>query len=166
MKLQKMTDFVLNTLNPENFGSSDVRKVINYAKFLQQPLTLGMFVACDEDGNVLEMPKCFGKGGGWNCACSDALMQLCTDKTTQYRKAKEKVLFINANYRVTDGKVHKITIGDLRLFEKAESVANKWVLPNHKLKTIEDLLQSEHEIDLTESALKQIEINDASNSSK
>lgn len=30
--------------------------IFNYAKFLKQPLTLGMFIPCDEKGNVLEIP--------------------------------------------------------------------------------------------------------------
>ena len=52
-----MTDFVLeqyeSTKNPTLFEET----VHNYANFLKQPLTLGMFVPSDDDGNVLEKPS-------------------------------------------------------------------------------------------------------------
>lgn len=51
MKLIPMTDFVLE--QHEQCISSNGR-TYNYAKFLKQPLTLGMFVPCDLEGNVLE----------------------------------------------------------------------------------------------------------------
>jgi hypothetical protein len=56
--------------------------VYKYAKFLGQKPTLGMFVACDEDGNILEQPcdimdtdKCR------DCACRE------------YQKALSRVIF-------------------------------------------------------------------------
>ena len=53
-KLISMTDFVLEQRlkHSESFKS----KVYAYANFIKKPLTLGMFVPCDEDGNVLEEP--------------------------------------------------------------------------------------------------------------
>ena len=78
-----MTDFVLeqyeSTKNPTLFEET----VHNYANFLKQPLTLGMFVPCDDDGNVLQqdcdviIKKCR------NCSCRE------------YEKAQSKVLFNN-----------------------------------------------------------------------
>lgn len=63
MRLTPMTDFVLQfeqneAKSPElrNFLKG-VDTVVNYAKFLKQPLTLGMFVPCDENGNVLQEPE-------------------------------------------------------------------------------------------------------------
>ena len=53
MKLISMTDFVLycskNVGHPRTINS-----IISYAEFLKQPLKLEMFVACDENGNILE----------------------------------------------------------------------------------------------------------------
>lgn len=57
MKLISCTDFVLeqekkgmqNTDRPLRF-----ERILKYAKFLKQPLTLSMFVPCDDEGNVLE----------------------------------------------------------------------------------------------------------------
>jgi hypothetical protein len=46
-----MTDFVLE--QHEQCISSNGR-TYNYANFLKQPLTLEMFVPCDNDGNVLK----------------------------------------------------------------------------------------------------------------
>ena len=64
MKLISMTDFVLEqselkTKNTElELGLlKSVQLIYNYANYLKQPLTLGMFVPCDEDGNVLEEPN-------------------------------------------------------------------------------------------------------------
>lgn len=60
-KLISMTAFVLQEyakLNAYYYQENKVlAKIHNYAKFLSLPLTIGMFVACDEDGNVLEEPK-------------------------------------------------------------------------------------------------------------
>ena len=49
MKLISMTDFVLECY--ENFKSPTLfeETVHNYAKFLKQPLTLGMFVPCVDE---------------------------------------------------------------------------------------------------------------------
>lgn len=59
MKLISMTDFVLEQteLLYESNPHKLIHKIVNYAQFLKQPLTLGMFVPCDENGNVLEEPK-------------------------------------------------------------------------------------------------------------
>jgi hypothetical protein len=56
MKLISMTDFVLcdDVIFKEKRKFKDL--VLNYANFLKQPLELWMFVPCDEDGKVLEMP--------------------------------------------------------------------------------------------------------------
>ena len=52
-----MTDFIFNQDEINGgFGQEEIDKVWNYAQFLKQPLKLGMFVPCDEDGNVLEEP--------------------------------------------------------------------------------------------------------------
>ncbi len=41
---------------PKEWDSKFVVYVINYAKFLQQTLTLNMFVPCDKNGKPLEKP--------------------------------------------------------------------------------------------------------------
>jgi hypothetical protein len=54
-KLLPMTDFVLN-VNVQDTMDLDAAEIYrNYAKFLKQPLTMGMFFPCDENNNPLEM---------------------------------------------------------------------------------------------------------------
>lgn len=62
IELVKCEDYLLkySTEYSEIMASQHVLEdAINYARLLNQPLTLGMFVPCDEDGNFLEKPKTF-----------------------------------------------------------------------------------------------------------
>lgn len=133
-----------------------VQRTISYCRFLRQPLTLGMFVPVDEEGNVLELPKCFGKAGGWNCGCSEALMQLCTDKTNEYRKSKEKVLFEGfslgeySNRTQYIRQLSKYIIINGIIYDDHQDCA-----PRPTQNTIESILEYMNP-ELTPSALKQI----------
>lgn len=77
-----MTDFVLSQ---ENKGMQNTDrhlrfdKVLRYANFLKQPLTLSMFIPCDLDGNILGEPI-----RGFEESDKDYL---------EFVKAKERVLF-------------------------------------------------------------------------
>lgn len=77
MKLISMTDFVLKQADNCMFYD----KVRNYAKFLKQPLELGMFIPCDENNTLLEEPE--------NPKQSPESFK----KYDEYVKAKERVLF-------------------------------------------------------------------------
>lgn len=119
MKLISMTDFVLNIRNrtttelceympkvfiaPKWNGSQDEMikdilafdaikfKVIGeYAKFLKQVLNLGMFVPCDEEGNILKEPLNYNK---WIKKELNTPYWLDLSKYEQYKQAKERVLF-------------------------------------------------------------------------
>lgn len=57
-KLISMVDFVWEQ-NTQNTSARRLSEIIGYADFLKQTPTLGDFIACDEDGNVLEEPKFF-----------------------------------------------------------------------------------------------------------
>ena len=48
MKLISMTDFVL-------YKKESHTQIMKYAKFLKQPLTLGMFVPCDEEECMIDV---------------------------------------------------------------------------------------------------------------
>ncbi len=52
--LISMTDFVLGD-EIECLDEGNFIRVIEYAKFLKQPLELWMFVPCDEYGNILKI---------------------------------------------------------------------------------------------------------------
>lgn len=91
-----MTDFVLNArLDMEKLPNEDFRETIsrrgvliesmfNYANFLKQPLELGMFVPCDEDGNILEEPDCN--------------LDIRMVEMKEYQQAKERCLFEKSKY--------------------------------------------------------------------
>lgn len=78
MKLISMTDFVLGQtkyIETADFRTANIplNKIHKYAKFLKQPLELGMFVPTDENGNFL------WDEANWN--------------KNFYQRAKERVLF-------------------------------------------------------------------------
>lgn len=131
MKLISMTDFVLNfkgntAISHKAFEFA--RKSKNYANFLKQPLTLGMFVPCDQEGNVLRYP--ISKGGSFINA------ELCA-----YEKAEEKVLFKGFKWKE-----------DYALNENKDVyVDEEWVLLNINVESL-----VEFDLELTESAIKQI----------
>ena len=94
MKLISMVDFVLqqdeittSTSLPKFYGA-----VSNYAEFLNQPLTLGMFVPCDEKGNVLNETNVYHKDRPLNEVEAEYFYNI---KTEQYQQAKERILFEN-----------------------------------------------------------------------
>lgn len=135
MKLISMTDFVLEQYKIKQSPYNFWKKLGKYAEFLKQPLTLGMFFPCDEDGNVLEDPKPFG------------MIDRYSEKCKEYHEAKEKVLFegftvihnVEKNYFL-----HHIS-GHMIVFYGPNESGN-----------IEGLLSPLYEIELTESAIKQI----------
>ena len=98
MKLISITDFVLEQMkiynstpftNIPNPCHVFIDRVEAYAKFLKQPLTLGMFVPCDEEGNVLEEPK------GTDLNDSFFAMQVDYNLEIKYQQAKETCIFNN-----------------------------------------------------------------------
>ena len=126
MKLISMTDFVLeqSKLKFTNSGRWDEARWYNslkYANFLKQPLTLGMFVSCD-DGNVLEIPT---KENSNNTIDHDT-------KLMDYNDSKSKVLF-NGFY-VTYSSDNKIYLEN----EKGQTVF--FWKKNQSAKTIQDLI--------------------------
>lgn len=95
MELLSMTDFVLEQteLFYDKNQSKLIHNIVNYAQFIKQPLHRGMFVPCDENGNILEEPVWqveFEK----NKVSDSNLIK----KSKQYEQAKEKVLFENIKH--------------------------------------------------------------------
>lgn len=169
MKLISMTDFVLAHKHKNGFKSELERLEYyyfiykNYATFLKQPLTLGMFVPCDENGNVLHEPKAEDyfntkvptneltkeDADGLNRHYADLLM---------FEEAKEKVLF--EDFIIVKSDVETLNHTTFMQNSKGEqfgynkSWEESWNLYGV---IIEDLIG--FEIELTESALKQIGLN-------
>ncbi|MGU3377679.1 hypothetical protein [Chryseobacterium sp. M5A1_1a] len=99
MELQKMTSFIeeQEKIIPaeENGPVRDwdrifTQRVISYCRFLQQPITLGMFVPVDEQGNVLEEPN--QEKYGWYSAKSfdEESLWVYQDGETKYNEALEQ----------------------------------------------------------------------------
>lgn len=79
-----MIDFVFTMR--ENKEKDNIRRFWcceKYARFLKQPLTLGMFVPCDESGNVLKNPLADDNDAGTDVEY----------KQIKYNIYKERVLF-------------------------------------------------------------------------
>lgn len=131
-----MTDFVLQVVNadrPCDRGKM-LDEIANYAKFLKQPLTLEMFVPCDDDGNILRNP--IPEHMNYRDYMTTNKYEVLQEN---YKKAKQKVLFKD-------------------LFIKDDKI----IFPMHgyvliemlSLSTIDNLTYKE--INLTQSAIKQI----------
>lgn len=89
MKLISMRDFVLEQYEIKfQFrykAKQTSNRIENYAIFLKQPLELWMFVPCDEDGNVMEVPQpTEGDECNWNYQA----------RFNEYQQAKERCLFV------------------------------------------------------------------------
>ena len=136
-----MTDFVLEQERNYAHVTRDIKKnpfllVVDYAKFLKQPLTLSMFVSCDVDGNVLK--ELFEDFDGSNHLW-----------ITKYNEAKEKVLFEGFAWDgeyVSGNNLDFIYVDNSFCEDRTiEGFINAW-LHEHSVMNIE----------LTESAIKQI----------
>jgi len=163
-KLVSMTDFVLNqrmTIDEVNAASFQqiqnhiatyYDKVFAYATFLQQPLTLSMFVPVDDEGNIL-------KGAPLSPA-TDEEWERWEKESTSFYEAKDKVLFegwcVNkflksTNHKCIENNALKISI-DLMSGWLYEEQGNG--IGYKPVNTVADLILNN--ITLTKSALKQI----------
>lgn len=99
VKLISMVDFVLEQAKIHKGSRKGLEDysmtVIQYAKFLKQPLELWMFVPCDDLGNVIKEPKPF------DC---HSLVEF-QKRRNQYQKAKERCLFESSFIDYADGVV-------------------------------------------------------------
>jgi hypothetical protein len=155
-KLISMTDYVINksheyfTLVNDNEPTYQdyVKVVINYARFLKQPLTLGMFIPCDLDGNVLNEPTPFKKGGG---KLSEQEFEIAIK---HYQEAKERVLFEGVEIRdeifIHDKKHYYLVVSNKKI---AWNFNDKWVFYEEN-NTIEDLIA--YNLTLTTKALNKL----------
>ena len=98
MKLIKCSDYAIELTRSKFVKEKEVPALIVkernlimlYANFIKRPLELGMFIACDKDGNVLEMPQGFYDWHG--LSPSEVL------KCKQYQEALDRVLFEGLTY--------------------------------------------------------------------
>ena len=158
MKLISMTSFVLENAKQPYVEGTKYKDLVNYAKFLKQPLKLEMFVPCDNDEEILKPQYIAGKEVIYNELVEEFIM----DKVKEYNEAKEKVLFEGFNLNQKDfSKLESIFCLTKECFqitfftkEKGCFMDNLKTNKTYEIKTIEDLIQ--FELELTESAIKQI----------
>lgn len=96
-KLISMTTFVIEYYSNEGYADLQTLNLMkNYANFLKQPLTLGMFVPVDSDGNVLKEPKNYSS---WktlehnNKKTSETNNNTGFEEYNIYQKAEQKCFF-------------------------------------------------------------------------
>lgn len=137
-KLISMTDFVLEQEKSYSHVTRDIKKnpfllIVDYAKFLQRPLTIQMFVPCDKNGNYfLEIPH------------KKSYKDYFSGKWQSYEDGKERVLFHGFNYNSQEQTIEYG--GGCWSFDKND-IENQ---------TIESFGGIEYKIELTSSAIKQI----------
>lgn len=147
-RLISMTYFVLEKYKSFNTDNDTVLyKIVDYAKFLKQPLELWMFVPVDKEGNVLEEPK-FPHLGSEN---QDEYIKHYDSKSKQYQQAKERCLFEGfEKIDWTSMSGFEISNGEIQVCFYKEK-PDYFVL---NYKTIEALVK--YNLQLTPAALKQI----------
>lgn len=152
MELISMTKFVLSKKNTAKKNDIsylfNLQQIINYAKFLSQPLKLGMFVPCDEKGNMLD----------YTCPVEElGCTNECKIKTKAFKEAKERVLFegFSIGYRSNISIVVEIEIKNITTELRFSKEGILKPLGNN-YKIVEDLQC--RGIILTPNAIKQIGI--------
>lgn len=138
-KLISMTDFVLEQIKRKVSVISHMICIEEYANLLKQPLTLGMFVPCSlENGMPLNDNGLVDSEG----------YVLDEIEFKEYQEAKERVLFEGFELR------------DRYLWNKDKlfMISDNYNESFSNTKSIEWLLSTMHEFNLTESAKKQIGI--------
>lgn len=146
--LQSMTDFITWVDEKRNGNGGHYDIIIRYKNFLKQPLQLGFFVPCDENGNVLDPSDVFK-------SCEKGFL---------YGKAKERVLFKDSVFyeKKPHFQTKRILImlnnkPDFRIYNQfnySDGRIEKQYFPNNENLTIEDLVN--FKLELTDSAIKQI----------
>lgn len=158
MKLISMCDFVIEqskigmevqSISHQLSNRANIfEKIVNYAKFLKQPLNLGMFVACDLDGNVLEEPNIVNDHNG-----SFFKMQTDFHKEKEFLEAQERVLFSDFSLQRKPFEDFDFIKNDKMFVFKKYCTMKHWSI-NTKTKKVEDLVK--YNLVLSESAIKHL----------
>ena len=157
MKLISMTDYVLTYeyLSNKPIGMQRDDKLMaieRYAQFLKTPLELGMFIPCDEEGNVIDEPKVTDKKYTPESSVVYRFIEEAYKlDLKKYKKAKDRVIFERF-----------IFIKALTAFGESEYyrfMYEETIITNldFKNKTVEDLIEK-YSITLTQNAIKKYRI--------
>ena len=142
MKLISMTDYVLNMEKAIDNRKLCLVYIVSYANFLKQPLTLGMFVPCDEEGNVLEE---YIKTTHENHLDKYSICRHISKTEIKYQQAKDKVLFEGFEICNRTSNIDCVVCKD-------DHISLKLL----KGKTVEDLIYLN--LKLTPNAIKQLKL--------
>jgi len=162
-KLVSMTEFVLQLGETSTFDmdkgdwfykeTEKLDEIRAYAKFLKTPLTLGMFVPCDEDGNVLEEPL----QEHYSDCTEEQNAKDWLYNIEKYQLAKDKVLFewffVHEGKDTMPSDVKSVTNGILNVFWFNN--IEKWYL-SRGISSIENLVT--YNLTLTETAIKTLNL--------
>lgn len=90
MKTIELIPMEYFVLTPYSVGY-DIRimELLDYARLLKTPLSLGQFVACDEEGNPLIEPRDYYV----NIDGDEICMGKNIDEVAQFKAAKERIIF-------------------------------------------------------------------------
>ena len=116
------------------------RKRDSYDDFLKQPLTLGMFIPCDEKGQPLSIHK--GE-------------EIDSSYPIEFIQAKERVIFGGIEVQNTEDFIE--FYGGIRVFKKTndfEKMFNYVFRKDTETKTLEDLIK--YDLTLTETTAKKL----------
>ena len=150
-KLISMTDYVMTFENEypcadekdyHNTNETVLCKIIKYADFLKQPLTLGMFIPCDDEGNVLN--EMYSEK-------ENTKNKTFTQLSNEYQQVKERVIFEGITTK--KGKAYHLTelyFDKNYLFTYNSSTVNFLIVGS----TIENLI--ELNLTLTETTAKKL----------
>lgn len=148
-KLISLSQFIDENLKT-GCCATQLQLIHKYKDFLNQPLTLGMFVPCDLDGNVLEEPNIENDH-------NDSFFKMQTDfhLEKQYEEAKDKVIFSDFKLsRKPFEDFYYIKNENIFIFKKYCTMKHWSINTKLKNKAVEDLVK--YNLVLTESANKQI----------
>jgi len=158
-----MVDYVIYTYDQTEYSLDSEQKMFEYANFLKQPISIGMFVPCDLDGNVLEelfkINYTSLKDTDCNCCDNSDYIYVDGNKTPYnntlysedlrlYRQAKERCLFEGIEY--VEAK-HESSYSIIRVCKSLSTINYPKFWKNY---TIEDLVK--YKPKLTATALKQL----------
>ena len=135
-----MVEFVKDCPFLEHWGILDSH--IKYAQFLSKPLELGMFIPCDEKGNILEEPMRVDFLGK---------RILYIVELRKWKKAKERVLF--EGFEIFHHENDRISICYDNILHVFWDDENGGWITSKDLKTIEHLVK--YNLPLTEKGIKE-----------
>ena len=146
-RLISMTSFVLENAKQPYVEGTKYKDLVNYAKFLKQPLKLEMFVPCDEDGDILDEPEYYEL----------RILNMMTeynDEVYTYYQAKEKVLF--EGFKIYDYKLNVFFYLGRKKTLSYDKKRKDFITIGFLPETVEDLINISSQIKLSQTALNSI----------